>query len=109
MTPLSPFVRSRSSDLTPWGRAAALAVAVSLLGYAIQFLFDHVAAPGWFKAVEFWGLFYATAVIAFLVGSIAAVQGWRLGRRNSTLVWGLVAVAWLVVVQTIQFALDTSS
>lgn len=99
---LTTAIAGRRTDLTSWGRAAAVAAAVSIVGYALQTILDFVPAPHAFKFAEFWGLFAGSAVVGFLAGAVALFQERKAGRWNATLVCGLAGVGWLVLAQTIQ-------
>ena len=89
-----------------WGWAAAIATFVSASGLVLQTALDYVPAPSSFGVAAFWGLFAGTAVIAFLAGLVAVVQGRKLRRRDATIAFGLVGVAWLVVAQAILLLWD---
>jgi len=85
-----------------WGWAAAVAVIASALGYALQTILDYVPAPPTFEFGVFWGLFAGDAVIAFLIGIVAVVTGWRARRHDATIAFGLIGIGWLLLAQVIQ-------
>ena len=93
-------------DASWWGWAAVVAAGVSVFGYTLQTILDHVPAPSDFKFAEFWGVFAGDAVMGFLAGVVAVVLGWRTRRRDATLAFGLIGVGWLLLAQAIQLVWD---
>jgi peptidoglycan/LPS O-acetylase OafA/YrhL len=91
----------RRFDASRWGWVAVVAAGISVLGFALQTILDHVSAPHDLKFAEFWGLFAGNAVIGFLAGVVAIVFGWRTRRRDATIAFGLIGVGWLLLVQAI--------
>jgi hypothetical protein len=87
-----------------WGWIAFGAAVVSAIGYAVQTILDYVPEPALVGELEFWGLFYGFAAVALVAGSVAAVTGFN--RGDSTLRLGLVAIAYVALVQTIQTLWD---
>ncbi len=99
---LTAAITGRRTDVTSWARAATVAAAVSVVGYALQTILDWVPAPHAFKFAEFWGLFGGSAVVGCLAGVVAVLQGRKLGGWNATLVCGLAGIGWLALAQGIQ-------
>ena len=97
---------SRWRSASAWGRAAVVAASASAAGYVLQTILDWVPAPSAVGFGVFWGLFAGDAVIGFVTGIVAIVQGWRWGRRNATLGFGLIGVGWLLLAQAIQIVWD---
>jgi hypothetical protein len=89
-------------DASRWGWAAALAAGASVCGFALQTILDHVPAPADFKFAEFWGLFAGNAIIGFIAGLVAILLAWRTKRRDATITFGLIGVAWLLLAQGIR-------
>lgn len=84
-----------------WGWAAVVATGLSVVGLVLQTILDYVPAPPDLEFAEFWAMFAGDAVIAFLAGVVAIGLGWRTRRRNATLAFGLVGVAWLPLAQAL--------
>ena len=101
---LSIVIPGRRSDVSVWGRVAAVTAVVSILAYGLQIALDHIPAPHAFKFVEFWVVLGGTAVLGCLAGMIAVFQGYRSARWNATVACGLLGIGWLVLVQAIQLA-----
>jgi uncharacterized membrane protein YvlD (DUF360 family) len=81
-----------------WGWIAVGAMVVSVIGYAIQTVLDYVSVPAAIPEIVFFGLFGAFAIAAFITGVVAVLTGWKRGDHTFRL--GLVAIAWVVLVQT---------
>jgi hypothetical protein len=80
------------------------AAVVSELGYVIQTILDWVPAPVVVGEIEFYGLFSGLAVVALIAGIVAVITGWRSGDQTRLL--GLVAIGYVVLVQTLQSLWD---
>ena len=93
-------------DASRWGWAAAVAAGVSVFGFALQTILDHVTAPSDFKFAEFWGLFAGDAVIGFVAGLVAIFLAWRTKRHDATITFGLIGVGWLLLAQGILLVWD---
>jgi hypothetical protein len=89
---------------SPWGLIAFGAAVVSELGYVIQTILDWVPAPVVVGEIEFYGLFSGLAVVALIAGIVAVITGWRSGDQTRLL--GLVAIGYVVLVQTLQSLWD---
>jgi hypothetical protein len=86
------------------GWIAIRAAVVSALGYIVQIILDFVPRAGKFGAIVYFGVFGAGAILALLSGAAAVVIGRK--RRDSTLRLGVIAIAYVVLVQTIQSLWD---
>ena len=104
MTEVREPHRPFTSAATTWGWIALGATILSVVGYALQLLFDHVSAPDDVVRLVFFGLFEWDGVLALGAGIIAVWTGWN--RKDWTLRLGLIAIAWVAVVQTIQSLWD---
>lgn len=80
------------------------AAGVSAIGYVVQTILDHVPEPALVGKIEFYGLFAGFALAALLAGIVAVVTGWRSADHTCRL--GLVAIAYVVLVQAIQSLWD---
>jgi hypothetical protein len=88
-----------------WATAALTAVAVSAFGYILQLLLDFTSkVPAVVGAVFFFAVFGGGAIAALLLGIAALVVG--RGRRAATTTAGLVAVGYVILMQTIQSVWD---
>ena len=86
------------------GWIALGAAVISAAGYVIQTILDYVSEPAVVGKIEYWGLFYGFAALALLAGTASVLTG--LKRSDSTLRLGLVAIAYVALVQTIQSLWD---
>jgi hypothetical protein len=86
------------------GWIAIRATVVSALGYIVQIILDFVPSASIVGAIVYFGIFGAGAILALLSGAGAVVIGRK--RRDSTLRFGLIAIAYVVLVQTIQSLWD---
>jgi hypothetical protein len=91
-------------EASVWGWIAFGAADVSAIGYAVQTILDYVPAPARVEWVEFYGVFAGFGIAALVAGLVALVTGWRSGDHTRRL--GLVAIAYVIVVQTIQSLWD---
>lgn len=89
---------------SPWGLVAFGAAVVSEMGYMVQTILDWVPDPAVVGEIEFYGPFAGFAVVALIAGIMATITGWRSG--DQTRVLGLVAIGYVVLVQTIQTLWD---
>ncbi len=96
--------RAGSIKASRWGWIAIGLTVLSVIGYALQTILDYVPEPAVVGQFVFYGLFAANGIVGLLTGVVAVATGWR--RDDSTLRFGLVAIAWVVVVQTIQSMWD---
>jgi hypothetical protein len=76
----------------------------SAVGYAVQTTLDYVPAPALVGQIEFYGVFAGFGIAALIAGMVALVTGWRSGDQTHRL--GLVAIGYVLVVQTIQSLWD---
>lgn len=86
------------------GWIAIRAAVVSALGYIVQIILDFIPRAGIFGAIVYFGVFGAGAILALLSGAAAVVIGRK--RRDSTLRFGVIAIGYVVLVQTIQSLWD---
>jgi hypothetical protein len=96
--------RPLTGAASAWGWIAVGATILSAFGYALQTLFDHVSVPDDVVRLVFYGLFEWDGVLALVAGIIAVWTGWN--RNDWTLRLGLVAIAYVVLAQTIQSLWD---
>lgn len=89
---------------SPWGFVAFGAAVASEIGYMVQTILDWVPDPALVGEIEFYGLFAGFAVVALIAGIVAVITGWRSG--DQTRVLGLVAIGYVLLVQTIQILWD---
>jgi hypothetical protein len=89
---------------SPWGLIAFGAAVVSAIGYAVQTILDYVPEPAVVGEIEFYGLFAGFAIVALVAGIVAVITGWRKDDHTRSL--GLVAIAYVVLVQTTQSLWD---
>jgi hypothetical protein len=87
-----------------WGQIAIGATVVSAVGYVVQVILDFVPDPAIVGALIFFGLFGATAIVALISGIGAVVTGRK--RNDHTVLLGLIAIAYVVLMQTIQSLWD---
>jgi hypothetical protein len=91
-------------EASVWGWIAFGAADVSAIGYAVQTILDYVPVPALVALLEFWGVFAGFGIAALVAGFVALVTGWRSGDYTRRL--GLVAIAYVLIVQTIQSLWD---
>ena len=96
--------RQLAGSATTWGWIALGFTILSAVGYALQTLLDHVSAPDELVRLVFYGLFEWDGVLALVAGLIAVWTGWN--RNDWTLRFGLVAIGYVVLAQTIQSLWD---
>jgi hypothetical protein len=94
----------RGERFPAWGWIAIRATVISALGYIIQIILDFVPSSGVFGAIVYYGIFASGAILALLSGAAAVAVGWR--RRDSNLRLGLIAIGYVLLVQTIQSLWD---
>ena len=87
-----------------WGWLAIGFTALSVLGYLMQLVLDHVPNPPIVSEITFYGIFAGDGLIGLATGLVAVGTGWR--RRDTTPLFGLAAILWVLVVQTIQSLWD---
>ena len=87
-----------------WGWIALGATILSAVGYALQTLFDHVSVPADLARLVFFGLFEWDGVLALFAGFIAVWTG--RSRNDWTFRLGIIAIAYVVLVQTTQSLWD---
>jgi hypothetical protein len=104
LTDVHPIPRPLTDSATTWGWIALGSTTLSAVGYALQTLFDHVSVPDELVRLVFYGLFEWDGVLALVAGIIAVWTGWN--RSDWTLRLGLVAIAYVVLAQTIQSLWD---
>jgi hypothetical protein len=93
-----------TASATTWGWIALGATILSVVGYALQTLFDHVSVPAHVAELVFYGLFEWDGVLAFLAGIIAVWTGRN--RDDWTFSLGIAAIFYVVLAQTIQSLWD---
>ena len=87
-----------------WGWIGAGAALASAVGYELQRRLSYVSKPAWIGELEFYGLFAALALLALVVGAVAA---WPPRGQRGASVWAWLAIAAAVlsalgyIVQTI--------
>lgn len=104
MTEAHDTRRPLTGAATAWGWIALGFTILSAAGYALQTLFDHVSVPDDVVSLVYFGLFEWDGVLALAAGVIAVWTGWN--RNDWTLRLGLVAIAYVVLAQTIQSLWD---
>jgi hypothetical protein len=87
-----------------WGWIAAGATILSVVGYAVQTVLDHVDEPAPVGEIEFYGLFVGFALVALIAGAVAAVTGRK--RGDLTMSLGFIAVGYVLLAQVIQSLWD---
>jgi hypothetical protein len=99
-------VRSDERKITAsrWGWIAIGFTVASVIGYLFQLTLDHVDEPAALGEFVFYGLFAANGILGLLSGVVAIATGW--GRDDSTVRFGVIAIAWLIAVQTLQSMWD---
>jgi hypothetical protein len=88
----------------PWGAIAITATLFSALGYACQTILDYVIVPSDLAQLVFFGFFEWDGIIALVTGAIAVLAGRK--RDDATQRFGLVAIGYVVLAQTIQMLWD---
>ncbi len=96
--------RPITAEATAWGWIALGLTILSAVGYALQTLFDYVSVPDDVVRLVYYGLFEWDGVLALLVGIIAVWTGRN--RNDWTLRFGLIAVGYVALAQTIQSLWD---
>ncbi len=96
--------RAHSLEASTWGWIALGATAVSVIGYLMQLALDHTPPVAVLDEAVFFGLFEGVGLFGLVVGCVAIATGWR--RGDLTVRFGLVAIAWVVLAQTIQSLWD---
>ncbi len=97
-----PIAERRSASR--WGWIAAGATILSVIGYAVQTILDHVDEPGLIGEIEFYGLFVGFAFVALIAGAAAVFTGRR--RGDFTMRLGFIAVGYVLLAQVIQSLWD---
>jgi hypothetical protein len=87
-----------------WGSIAFGAAFTSEIGYIVQTILDWVPEPALIGEIDFYGVFAGFAIVALIAGIVAVITGWKSG--DQTRVLGLVAIAYVVAVQTLQSLWD---
>ena len=104
MTEVHETHRPLTHAATAWGWIALGATILSAVGYALQTLFDHVSVPADLARLVFFGLFEWDGVLALFAGFIAVWTG--RSRNDWTFRLGIIAIAYVVLVQTTQSLWD---
>ncbi len=91
-------------EADPWGLVAFGAAFVSESGYIVQTILDWVPEPALIGEIDFYGVFAGFAMVALIAGIVAVITGWRSG--DLTRVFGLVAITYAVMAQTLQSLWD---
>jgi hypothetical protein len=97
-----PLTGRRSASL--WGWIAAGTTILSVIGYAVQTVLDHVDEPPLVGEIEFYGLFVGFAIVALVAGTAAVMRGRR--RDDLTMRLGFIAVGYVLLAQAIQSLWD---
>jgi hypothetical protein len=97
-----PVLGRRSASRLGW--IAAGATVLSVIGYAVQTVLDHVDEPALVGEIEFYGLFVGFALVALIAGAGAVVTGRR--RGDLTMRLGFIAVGYVLLAQVIQSLWD---
>lgn len=98
-------MRARTGiQASAWGWAAIGTTAMSAIGYALQTALDHIPEPATIGWLVFYVLFIGDGFAALCTGIVAVLAGWNRGDR--TLLFGVIAIAWVVLAQTIQSLWD---
>jgi hypothetical protein len=87
-----------------WGWVAAGATILSLIGYGVQTVLDHVDEPGSVGEIEFYGLFVGFAFVGLIAGTVAAITGRK--RGDLTMSLGFIAVGYVLLAQVTQSLWD---
>jgi hypothetical protein len=95
---------ARRVAAAPWGWAAIIATLLSVVGYAFQTILDYVSLPDDVTPLVFFGFFEWDGILAFLTGIVAIWAGWT--RCDWTFRFGVIAIAYVVLAQTIQTLWD---
>ena len=101
---LDRAIESRGFADAPWGWIAISLTVLSAIGYALQTILDHVVLPSDIARLVFFGFFEWDGVLALLTGTIAIIAGRN--RDDWTFRLGVVAIAYVVLAQTIQILWD---
>jgi hypothetical protein len=88
----------------PWGVIALVTTILSAVGYALQTLLDIVHLPSDLTQLVFFGFFEWDGILALIAGCVAVVAGRK--RSDWTLRFGLIAIGYVVMAQTIQLLWD---
>ena len=96
--------RPVTAEATAWGWVALGLTILSAVGYALQTLFDYVSVPDDVVRLVFYGLFEWDGVLALLAGIIAVWTGRH--RKDWTLRFGLIAIGYVALAQTVQSLWD---
>ena len=77
---------------------------MSAIGYALQTALDYISEPATIGWLVFYVLFVGDGLAALATGIVAVVTGRKRGDR--TLLFGLIAIGWVILAQTIQSLWD---
>lgn len=77
---------------------------MSAIGFAVQTALDHISEPATIGWLVFYVLFIGDGLAALASGIVAVLTGRRRGDR--TLLFGLIAIGWVVLAQTVQSLWD---
>ena len=97
-------LRGYHPEASVWGWLALAAATVSVAGYLTQIALDHTPPVGIIDNAVFFGLFEGTGLLGLATGLVALATGWK--RSDSTMRFGIIAVAWVILAQTIQSLWD---
>lgn len=102
-------VRLRRLSNAPWGWIAISVTVLSAIGYACQTALDHVTIPAGLGGSDvprlvFFGFFEWDGILALATGTIAVVVGRN--RNDLTLRFGIIAIGYVFLAQTIQLLWD---
>lgn len=104
MTEVHRTSRPFASSSSAWGWIALGLTLLSAVGYALQTILDYVHVPDDLTRLVFFGFFEWDGVLALLAGIIAVWTGRN--RNDWTLRFGLVAIFYVALAQTIQSLWD---
>jgi hypothetical protein len=95
---------SRGLRGLPWGLIALVTTILSAVGYALQTLLDIVHLPSDVTQLVFFGFFEWDGILALIAGCVAVVSGRK--TNDWTFRFGLIAIGYVVMAQTIQLLWD---
>ena len=87
-----------------WGWIAGATTVLSLIGYILQTIFDHLTVPWFVAEVDFYAFFTGLAVGALIAGVFSIVVG--RGRDDLTVSLGFIALGYVLAAQLLQSLWD---
>ena len=104
MAEAQPTPTPLSGSASAWGWVALGLTILSAIGYALQTILDYVHVPDDLTRLVFFGFFEWDGVLALLAGVVAVWTGRN--KDDWTLRFGLVAIFYVALAQTIQSLWD---